>query len=70
MWISKKKLERKIFEVQSKAEKDAWEREAEQRQNTRLYEIEQRVYKLEHKTGLKKEQKSCCGAVEIVESVF
>ena len=69
MWISKKALERKLFERQYEAQQKQWELDREQRQNETIYSLTERIEALEIKTGIKTTPKRCHCASEIVRSV-
>ena len=66
MWISKKKLNEKIYLKESKARQEEWTRQEESRQNIRISELNTRITSLEIKAGLRPEPKSCCCGPEEV----
>lgn len=58
MWISKTKLNEKIFAAEKAVQVRMQQAYAEQIQTTRIFKLEQRVTELEAKFGLKT-RKSC-----------
>ena len=66
MWISKKKLDDKLYLKEYNARREEWTRQEESLQNRRINELDKRITSLEIKAGLKSEPKSCCCGPEEV----
>lgn len=64
MFISKKKLNEKLYETESKARMEEWANQRESRQNRQLSELNDRVVALEVAAGIKTKKSCGCEAVE------
>lgn len=68
MWISKKAMNSQITDAVTQAQFEVWNRQREQDQSTRLWELEQRLDVVEVKTGIKTAPKRCGCNSEVVRA--